>query len=482
MSKIKIGVIAAAGKGTRAYPRTTFIPKPLFQIEGKSFLLRNVQLLIDTFAVEKIYILVGHLKEQVIAEIDAIRKIGVPADLQAMDWTTKGLASDIASLQDKIDSPFLTILGDEFYYKSNHGVFLASLEKQPRAECLIGVLKTSILSRIRKNYSVELENNDRVKHLVEKPVDPPNQYLGLGSYYFTPKYFEFFRQTPPSAKSGVIEITEVIDKMARETKQVYATHVQCDYFNINSMQDYHQAVYEVRNDLFSKYKVSLIIPTYNNERSISDVLHDFQNKVHEMILVDSGSEDQTLQLAKEFQSKTITIDANGNKNLGERVRKGIAMASGDIAIVISPGGEFRSKDFPKLLEYLKDCDMVVGTRTTRQMIEQGSNLKPIPRLLNLIMGKLVEVFWWSQEPRFTDVDCRYMAVWKESFEKILPSLTVSNKFYTVEMMIEIVRAHMRCIEIPVSYHRPVEQTRYGFLQAVSDAFSILQIILKKKLG
>ena len=305
MSKIKIGVIAAAGKGTRAYPRTTFIPKPLFQIEGKSFLFRNVQLLIDTFAVEKIYVLVGHLKEQVIAEIDRIRQTGITADLQAMDWTTKGLASDIASLQDKIDSPFLTILGDEFYYKSNHEVFLASLEKQPQAECLIGVLKTSILSRIRKNYSVELESNDRVKHLVEKPVDPPNQYLGLGSYYFTPKSFEFFQQTPPSAKSGVIEITEVIDKMARETKQVFATHVRCDYFNINSMQDYHQAVYEVRNDLFSKYKVSLVVPTYNNERSISDVLHDFQSKVHEIILVDPGSLANSNVLSPEPESTRI---------------------------------------------------------------------------------------------------------------------------------------------------------------------------------
>ena len=46
MQPIKIGVIAAAGKGTRAYPRTTFIPKPLFQIDGKSILAHNIDLLI----------------------------------------------------------------------------------------------------------------------------------------------------------------------------------------------------------------------------------------------------------------------------------------------------------------------------------------------------------------------------------------------------------------------------------------------------
>jgi len=57
--KVRIGVIAAAGKGTRAYPRTNFIPKPLFKIENKSILHRNIELLHYKLKIEKIYILVG---------------------------------------------------------------------------------------------------------------------------------------------------------------------------------------------------------------------------------------------------------------------------------------------------------------------------------------------------------------------------------------------------------------------------------------
>lgn len=477
MSQIKIGVIAAAGKGTRAYPRTSFIPKPLFRIEGKSFLHKNVELLHHSLGVEKIYILVGHLKEQVLAEIDFIRQQNIGVEIEAAEWTTRGLASDIASLEDRISTPFVTVLGDEFYYKSNHEIFLDVLRQNPDSQCIIGVLRTSILSRIRKNYSVELAENDRIKLLIEKPEDPPNHLLGLGSYLFTPAYFSFFKKTPPSTRSGVVEITEVIDKMAQETERVYAARVECDYFNINSMQDYHQAVYEVRNDKFADYKISLVIPTFNNEKSISDVLHDFAPRVFEVIVVDGGSTDQTQKLVEEF---TLCWQELKGAGLGQRVRQGIEMAEGNIVIVVSPGGEFRSKDFPKLLEYMKDSDMVVGTRTTRQMIEQGSNLKPIPRLVNLIMGKWVEVFWWSQEPRFTDVDCRYMAIWQDSYEKIKPSLAIQDKFYMVEMMIEIVRSHMRCIEIPVSYHRPPRQNHYGLWKAIRDAISVFKIILQKK--
>ena len=129
---------------------------------------------------------------------------------------------------------------------------------------------------------------------------------------------------------------------------------------------------------------------------------------------------------------------------------------------------------------MKDCDMVVGTRTTRQMIEQGSNLKPLPRFIHLAMGKLIEVLWWNQEPRFTDVDCRYMAIWKDSYNRIKPSLEVQGKTYTVEMMIEIIRAHMRCIEIPISYFKPVESQPYKWKDAFHDAAAIMKIAFKKR--
>lgn len=481
MENFEVGVIAAAGKGTRAYPRTTFIPKPLFRIEGKSILQHNVELLKDKFGVKKIYILVGHLKEQVITEIDALQKLFPQISIQHSLWTTKGLAADIASLEPKINNHFITILGDEFYYKSNHPIILDLYAKHKDCASLIGIVKTSVLSRIRKNYSVELVDDYRIANLVEKPVDPPNQLLGLGTYVFSKEYFDFFKKTPPSARTGVIEITEVIDKMAKETSRVYAAMVDCNYFNINSMQDYHQAVYEIRNDRFSNFKVSLVVPTKNNSRSISDVLHDFEGKVNESIVVDTGSTDSTLNIVKNFSTKIISMPNHQNKNiLGEQVRKGMDEAQGDIIIVVSPLGEFRSKDYPKLLEYMKDSDMVIGTRTTRQMIEQGSNLKPLPRLINLFMGKLVEVFWWDQEPRFTDVDCRYMAIWKDSYNKIRDLLEINQKPYTVEMMIEIVRSHMRCIEIPISYYKPVEESKYSLKDVLKEAWSIFKIIVKKR--
>ncbi|MCP5494845.1 MAG: glycosyltransferase [Leptospiraceae bacterium] len=479
MAQVNIGVIAAAGKGTRAYPKTTFIPKPLFKIENKSILSHNIDLLSKTLKVQKIYVIVGHLKEQIIQEVETIKNRGLDISIETVPWTTKGLAADIASLEPKINEHFFTILGDEFYYKTDHEVFLKTFQKYPDLECAIGIVKTPLISRIRKNYSVELQD-ELVLNLVEKPIDPPNMLLGLGSYLLSSNYFSFFKNTPPSQRTGVIELTDVIDKMTKDTKKVYATTVDCNYFNINSMQDYHHAIYEIRNDQFDRYKVSLIIPTHNNERSIADFLEDFKNKSHEIILVDFLSTDKTIEIAEKYSVRVERFGGNNKQSLGSQIRQGLEKATGDILFVISPDGSFRSKDFPKYLEYMKDSDMVIGTRTTRQMIEQGSNLSPLSRFINLFMGKLVELAWWSQEPRFTDVDCQYVAIWKEAYSKIRPMLLEKGKLYIAEMMIEIVRSHMRCIEIPISYYKPAEQEKFTLKLALRNAWKILKMIHRKK--
>ena len=62
--------------------------------------------------------------------------------------------------------------------------------------------------------------------------------------------------------------------------------------------------------------------------------------------------------------------------------------------------------------------MVIGTRTTRQMIEQGANMEGPLRWGNVLAGKLVELLWWGQEPRFTDLGCSYRAIWKDAYLKI----------------------------------------------------------------
>ena len=481
---IRVGVIAAAGKGTRAYPRTTFIPKPLFLVENRSILQRNIELQVHTFGVKKLYVIVGHLKERILEELDRLRPLFPGIEILSAEWTGKGLAADVASLEDRIQEDFSLILGDELYFDTDHKKLPGLWKKKKDAIALIGVLKGGLLSDIRKNYSVELDGEERVVDLIEKPQDPPNQLLGLGTYVFSPEYFRYFHSTPPSSRSGVVEITDVIDRMADVSEKVYAGVLSGRYFNINSLADYYTAQYYIRSQKFQKYEISLVLPACNNESTLFDVLQDFRPHVNEIIVADAGSSDRTLDIVKK---EGVTLHQFSGSvypaglHQGRDIYDAIAKAKGDIVILASADGSYRARDLPKLLEYLKDGDMVVGTRTTRQMIEQGSNMLPLNRWMNVLFGKLVEILWWGQEPRFTDIGCLYRAFWKDSFDRIHPDLRAKDRTYSVEMMIEIVRYHMRCIEIPVSYYR-----HYGHVQEEGPGerrryfFSVTGLILTRR--
>lgn len=124
---------------------------------------------------------------------------------------------------------------------------------------------------------------------------------------------------------------------------------------------------------------------------------------------------------------------------------------GDILILSEASYSFPGRDIFKLLAYLREADFVIGTRTTRQLIEQGSEMRGIVRLAHIILAKLLELLCWSFECRFSDVGCTFRAIWTSSFQNLKDNLVSKGPEFSVEMMIEAVRARDRVIEIPVNY-------------------------------
>jgi glycosyltransferase involved in cell wall biosynthesis len=180
------------------------------------------------------------------------------------------------------------------------------------------------------------------------------------------------------------------------------------------------------------------------------VVRDFVPLVHEVLVMDNQTADGTAELAR---TAGAVVHSRPLAGYGDALRQAMDAASGDILVLVEADGTFRAKDLGKLLEYLKDADMVVGTRTTRQMIEQGANMDGLLRWGNVVVGKLIEALWWNMEPRFTDVGCTYRAIWRDAYQRIRPHLTRVDAAFSPEMMIEMLRVEGRIIEVPVSYYR-----------------------------
>ena len=144
-----------------------------------------------------------------------------------------------------------------------------------------------------------------------------------------------------------------------------------------------------------------------------------------------------------------------------------------------------SRDLSKLLEYLKDSDMVVGTRTTRELVEQGTNMRGLVRWGNVFVAKLIEALWWKNQPRFTDVGCTYRVLWKETYHAIKPWLRAVGPELSPEMMIAAMQARRRVIEVPISYHKRIggESKHSANYFAVSyTALRMLKTIIRMRVG
>ena len=225
-----------------------------------------------------------------------------------------------------------------------------------------------------------------------------------------------------------------------------------------------------------------MIPAFNEEHSIAYVVRDFLPLVHEVFVVDNSSTDRTAEVADAAGARVATVSLTG---YGDTIRYGLDHALGDILVVVEADFSFRARDLTKLLEYLKDADMVVGTRTTRELVEQGVNMRGPVRWGNVVVAKLVELLWWSLQPRFTDVGCTYRALWRETYQAIRPLLRGVGPELSPEMMVAALQARRRIIEVPVSYHRRIggeSKHSANYFRISRTALRMLRTIFLKRLG
>lgn len=113
----------------------------------------------------------------------------------------------------------------------------------------------------------------------------------------------------------------------------------------------------------SEMRISVIIPAYNEEQVIGRILDQLKvYNYHEIIVVDDGSKDRTIEIAQEHGARIVRHPYNiGN---GAAVKSGIRAAEGDIIVLMDADGQHPPSDVPRLLSYIGDYDMVVGARTS----------------------------------------------------------------------------------------------------------------------
>jgi len=192
--------------------------------------------------------------------------------------------------------------------------------------------------------------------------------------------------------------------------------------------------------------ISVVVPVYNEEENlpvlipeIADVLKPL-GKTFEMIFVDDGSKDRSRQLLKKMAPEYPQIRVLGfKKNCGETAAgaAGIKEARGGIVITIDADLQNDPKDIPRMLDYLKEYDMVTGWRQKRE----DSWVKRITsRVANRIRNSL------SGE-EIKDSGCTFRAYKRECLQEIKLYKGMHRFIPTLVKM-----EGYRVIEIPIAHH------------------------------
>jgi len=117
-------------------------------------------------------------------------------------------------------------------------------------------------------------------------------------------------------------------------------------------------------------RISILVPAYNEEKTILELLKAVRAEKHdgfsfEVIVIDDGSRDRTVELLKEnpaLYDKLVQMPKNGGK--GAAVRAGLENATGEYILFQDADLEYSPKDYGKLLLPLRefDADVVIGSR------------------------------------------------------------------------------------------------------------------------
>ncbi len=139
--------------------------------------------------------------------------------------------------------------------------------------------------------------------------------------------------------------------------------------------------------------LSIIIPTLNEEEAIAKVLNSIPEKIKEQseIIVVDVSTDRTPIIAEKLGAKVIKLKEKGK---GRQMREAVKNSRGEILIFLDGDGTDPPEYIPKLLEELKEADLVLGCRNLKKFKEDdimtreilGLNrfsLKPLFRLMGL---------------------------------------------------------------------------------------------------
>ncbi len=195
--------------------------------------------------------------------------------------------------------------------------------------------------------------------------------------------------------------------------------------------------------------VSVIIPAYNEEAAIGNVLRELtrggineKNDNFEIIVINDGSSDHTADIVKEF-SQVRLINHRKNKGYGAAIKTGIRESRGDLIVWYDADGQHRPEDLFKLIDKMEeeDLDYCIGIRGGDSYEDRNRRFgkKILKLFLNFVVKEELKDFNSGMRGFKRNVIMPYLSLLPDAFgaSTVTTLLMLEQEYYGGEVDITV---------------------------------------------
>jgi glycosyltransferase involved in cell wall biosynthesis len=218
--------------------------------------------------------------------------------------------------------------------------------------------------------------------------------------------------------------------------------------------------------------LSIVVPAYNEALSIGPVLENIRMTMddigvdYEILVVDDGSEDETLAIAEAGGFHVLRHPKNWG--YGAALKTGIRYAAYDTVAITDADGTYPNERIPELytLAVAGDYDMVVGARTGSKV-----HIPLIRRPAKWMLSRLADYLARTHIP---DLNSGLRVFRKEVAQEFLRFLPSSFSF-TTTLTLALLTSEYRVCYVPISYHKRVGRSK---INPIKDTLNIAGLIVR----
>lgn len=215
--------------------------------------------------------------------------------------------------------------------------------------------------------------------------------------------------------------------------------------------------------------ISVVIPCYNEEAGIQQVIESLPECVDEVVVVDNNSTDRTSEIARAAGAKVVF---EKRKGYGAAYKAGLPAATGDITVTMDGDGTYPSEQIEELVDYLLDNN-IDFLSTSRFPLKNPESMNLSNQFGNWALTVAMLIFYQK------NIKDSQSGMWVYR-TRVLPllNLTSDGMPFSEEIKIEAIRNRaVKFDEYHINYHERVGEVK---LEKWKDGFRNLLFLVKKR--